>query len=106
MGGINFDNTPKAAPVVPQLKKASINRTNSHMRRATLQPFKAKKNWYNILGVPKHATHEDIEAQYHKLAQQYKGVDEETFQSITKAYNILVDDELRELYHDGDLDAF
>lgn len=59
------------------------------------------KNYYDILGVDKKATKDDIKKAFRKLAQQHhpdKGGDENTFKEITEAYSVLSDDKKRREY--------
>ena len=59
------------------------------------------KNYYNILGVDKKATKDDIKKAFRKLAQKHhpdKGGDEAAFKEITEAYAILGDDRKRREY--------
>jgi molecular chaperone DnaJ len=59
------------------------------------------KNYYEILGVEKKATKEDIKKAFRKLAQKHhpdKGGDEAKFKEITEAYAILADDKKRREY--------
>lgn len=59
------------------------------------------KNYYDILGVDKKATKDDIKKAFRKLAQKHhpdKGGDENTFKEITEAYSVLADDKRRREY--------
>ena len=63
-----------------------------------------KRDYYEILGVPKNASKDDIKNVYRKLALQYhpdrnksKGA-EERFKEISEAYAVLSDDEKRKRY--------
>lgn len=67
------------------------------------------ENYYDILGVPKNATSEQIKKAYRKLAFEYhpdrnpgdKKRAEEKFNKITEAYDVLVDDSKRKNYDLG-----
>lgn len=60
------------------------------------------KNYYDILGVPKNASKEDIKKAFRKLAHEYhpdkKGGNEEKFKEVNEAYSILSDDSKRAQY--------
>ncbi|HYD93535.1 MAG TPA: DnaJ C-terminal domain-containing protein [Candidatus Paceibacterota bacterium] len=59
------------------------------------------KNYYEILGVDKKATKDDIKKAFRKLAQQHhpdKGGDEAKFKEITEAYATLGDEKRRREY--------
>src|SRR3954463_552204 len=61
----------------------------------------ANKNYYDILGVDKKATQDDVKKAFRKLAQKHhpdKGGDEAKFKEITEAYSILSDDKKRREY--------
>ncbi|MDG7001986.1 MAG: DnaJ domain-containing protein [Nitrososphaerota archaeon] len=70
-----------------------------------------KRDYYEVLGVPKDATIDQIKASYRKLAMQYhpdrnKSKDaEEKFKEISEAYAVLSDDSKRAEYdrfgHEG-----
>lgn len=58
-------------------------------------------NYYEILGVSKDASQEDIKKAYRKLAIQHhpdKGGDESTFKNIAEAYSVVGDDSKRKQY--------
>lgn len=61
----------------------------------------AKRDYYEILGVSKSASDDDVKKSYRKLAQQYhpdKGGDQEKFKEINEAYQTLSDQDKRSAY--------
>jgi DnaJ-class molecular chaperone len=59
------------------------------------------KDYYNVLGIDKKASKDDIKKAFRKLAQKYhpdKGGDESKFKEITEAYSILSDERKRREY--------
>lgn len=76
----------------------------------------SKRDYYEVLGVPKAAGKDDIKSVYRKLALQYhpdrnkSAGAEERFKEISEAYAVLSDDEKRKRYdthgHVGTEDAF
>lgn len=64
-----------------------------------------KRDYYEILGVSKNASNEEIKRAYRKLALQYhpdrckdKKAAEENFKEISEAYEVLADEEKRRMY--------
>lgn len=65
----------------------------------------AKKDYYDVLGVEKNSTKQEMKRAYRKLAKKYhpdmnkdNPSAEQMFKEITEAYNVLSDDEKRKLY--------
>ncbi len=61
----------------------------------------ADKNYYDILGVKRDASPDQIKKAFHKLAQKYHpdaGGDEAKFKEISEAYDTLSDEEKRRTY--------
>ncbi len=60
------------------------------------------KDYYNILGVEKNASKDDLKKAFHKLAHKYhpdkKGGDEAKFKEVNEAYQVLSDDAKRANY--------
>ena len=65
-----------------------------------------KRDYYEVLGVSKNATRDDIKKAYRRLAREYhpdvskldRKIAEEKFKELSEAYEVLVDDEKRKLY--------
>lgn len=60
------------------------------------------KDYYDILGIPREATKDDIKKAFRKLAHRYhpdkKGGDEGKFKEVSEAYSVLSDDKRRAEY--------
>ena len=67
-----------------------------------LDDMATTKNYYDVLGVDRKATKEDIKKAFRKLAQKHHpdkgGGDEAKFKEITEAYSVLSDDRRRREY--------
>ncbi|MBI2482602.1 molecular chaperone DnaJ [Candidatus Uhrbacteria bacterium] len=58
-------------------------------------------DYYEVLGIPKHASPDDIKRAFRKLAQEHhpdKGGDPEKFKEVNEAYQVLSDAEKRQQY--------
>lgn len=72
-----------------------------------------KRDYYEVLGVPRNATAEEIKTAYRRLAKQYhpdqnpgnRAEAEEKFKELSEAYEVLADENKRRLYdqygHEG-----
>ncbi len=73
-----------------------------HPRKKYATLFCMKKNYYEILGVEKNASQDDIKKAFRKLATKYhpdkKTGDEARFKEISEAYTVLSDDKKRAEY--------
>lgn len=62
----------------------------------------SQRDYYEILGIDKKASKDDIKKAYRKLAHKYhpdkKGGDEEKFKEASEAYSVLSDDKKRQEY--------
>ncbi len=66
----------------------------------------AKRDYYEVLGVPRAATEDEVKSAYRKLARQYHPdlnaanpkAAEEKFKEVSEAYEVLVDPEKRKRY--------
>ena len=64
-----------------------------------------KRDYYDILGINKRASSQELKSAYRKLAKKYHPDTnpndkkaEQLFKEVTEAYNVLSDDEKRKLY--------
>lgn len=66
----------------------------------------AKRDYYDVLGLPRTASADEVKAAYRKLARQYhpdvntgdRKVAEEKFKEVSEAYEVLADEEKRRRY--------
>ncbi len=60
------------------------------------------KDYYEILGLPRNASKDDIKKAFRKIAHKYhpdkKGGDPEKFKEASEAYSVLSDDKKRAEY--------
>lgn len=70
--------------------------------RGIIEEMATTKDYYQILGVDKKASPDDIKKAFRKLAHKYHpdkgGTDEAKFKEITEAYSVLSDDKKRREY--------
>lgn len=74
-----------------------------YRKSSTIQyTYMAAKNYYDILGVSKNASKDEIKKAFYKLAHKYhpdkKDGDEAKFKEVNEAYQILSDDTKRQQY--------
>ncbi len=81
--------------------------------RQESQSGMAKRDYYEVLGVPRGVSKDEIKRSYRRLAKEYhpdmakgdKKVAEERFKELSEAYEVLADDEKRGIYdaygHEG-----
>ncbi len=68
-------------------------------------PSVSKRDYYDILGVPRDASKDDLKSAYRRLAKQYHPdvnkdhTAEEKFKEVSEAYSVLSDDEKRSAYN-------
>ena len=66
----------------------------------------AKRDYYEVLGVPRTASTDEVKSAYRRLARQYhpdvnkgdRAVAEERFKEVSEAYEVLADEEKRKRY--------
>ena len=81
-----------------------VNSSSNHLGRRCLSSSAKKRDYYEILGLPKTATKAEIKKSYFELAKKYhpdvnkeKGA-EQRFKEVTEAYECLEDDQKRQMY--------
>ena len=77
------------------------------------QSAMGRRDYYEVLGIPKAATADEIKKAYRRLAKEYhpdmakgdKKVAEERFKELSEAYEVLADEGKRKIYdaygHEG-----
>ncbi|CAM4934478.1 unnamed protein product, partial [Rotaria socialis] len=93
---ISYGTTLKLAPVFPELHTRSFHTSSK----------RDKKDYYEVLGIPKSATAKDVKKAYYKLAKEYHpdttdkkdAATTKKFQEVSEAYEVLSDETKRKNY--------
>ena len=97
----SINNTPAAMTACDSNRNSSSSHMHNQMRFNSSKAEQAKRDFYEVLGVPKSATEAQLKKAYREKAMKHhpdRGGDKDEFSAISEAYEVLSNDDKRRVY--------